>query len=76
MRKAVSTTGIGGVVVLVLGLAATALLGSTLVLGLTGDTTAVTWTGTTGCVSLAGWLLAVNGHARSRAAGSTSDEPT
>ncbi|MGH3875898.1 MAG: hypothetical protein ACRDSK_02535 [Actinophytocola sp.] len=48
------------------GIAATALLGGTLVVGLLGVESAVMWTGTTGCVCLAGWLLAVNADHRAR----------
>lgn len=57
---------VGAVLALVLAIAATGLLGSTFVLGLLGATSAGMWTGTMGCVFLAGWLLVANGNARHR----------
>ena len=64
MRRAGRSVGVGVVLTLMFGIAATMLLGGTLVLGLLGAESAVMWTGTTGCVCLAGWLLAVNGNRR------------
>jgi len=59
---------VGAIAAMVLCIAATGLLGSTFVLGLLGATSAGMWTGTTGCVFLAAWLLVANGNARHRAA--------
>jgi hypothetical protein len=56
----------GDLVVLVLGAIAALLLGTTLVLGLSGSTTASTWTGTAGGITLAMWLMAMGGNGRSR----------
>jgi hypothetical protein len=66
MRQADRSVSVGAVLALVFGIAATGLLGSTLVLGLLGATSAVMWTGTTGCIFLAGWLLAANGRTTRR----------
>ena len=60
----------GDLVVLVLGVAAAILLGTTLVLGLVGATTAGTWTGTAGGILLLMWLMAMTGNTRSRSKGS------
>lgn len=60
MQPADRPTGAGAILMLIVGIAATGFLGSTLVLGLLGAQTAVVWTGTTGCALLAGWLLAAN----------------
>jgi hypothetical protein len=68
MRRTGRSTALGALLVAVLGLAAIAFLGGTLVLGLAGAQSAVTWTGTTGCVFLAAWLLAANGAMRRRGA--------
>lgn len=68
MRQHHRYIGVGAILALIFGIAATGLLGSTLVLGLLGAQSAVTWTGSTGCVVLAGWLLAANGHAHRAAA--------
>jgi hypothetical protein len=56
----------GDLVVLVLGVSAAVLLGTTLVLGLVGATTAGTWTGTAGGIVLLMWLMAMTGNTRSR----------
>lgn len=56
----------GDLVVLVLGITAAILLGTTLVLGLVGATTASTWTGTAGGILLLMWLMAMTGNTRSR----------
>jgi len=66
MRRVRRSIGIGAILTLVLGIAAVALLGGTMVLGLLGAESTVVWTGTAGCVCLAGWLLAVNANRRHR----------
>ena len=68
MRRTGRSTALGAILMAVLAIAATAFLGGTLVLGLAGAQSAVTWTGTTGCVFLAAWLLAANGTMRRRGA--------
>lgn len=60
----------GDLVVLVLGIIAAILLGTTLVLGLVGATSASMWTGTTGGILLLMWLMAITGNTRSRPKGS------
>ncbi len=66
MRRTDQPIGFGAILTLVIGVAAVGFLGSTLVLGLLGAQSAVMWTGTSGCVLLAGWLLAANGRTRRR----------
>ncbi|TDV44273.1 hypothetical protein [Actinophytocola oryzae] len=63
MRAHIST---GALIVVFLGVAASSLLGATLVLGVTGATGACTWTGSIGAVILAIWLVALNGKPRAR----------
>jgi len=75
MRRVDRSFGVGAILTLVFGVAATGLLGGTLVLGLLGAQSAVMWTGTTGCVFLAGWLLAANGNVRRRGKRADTDEP-
>ncbi len=68
MRQGDRSLGVGAILTFVFAVAATGLLGGTLVLGLLGAQSAVMWTGTTGCVFLAGWLLAANGSIHGGAA--------
>jgi hypothetical protein len=63
------TADAGDFVVLMLGVTAAILLGTTLVLGLTGVTTASAWTGTAGGILLLMWLMAMTGNTRSRTKG-------
>jgi hypothetical protein len=63
MRAPISA---GALVVVFLGVAATSLLGTTLVLGVTGATGPSTWTGAVGTILLAIWLVALNGKHRPR----------
>lgn len=63
MRKRVKA---GVLIVVLIGIITTVLMGATLVLGVTGSADASTWTGTTGAVLLAVWLLAINGKRRPR----------
>lgn len=63
------TADAGDFVVLMLGVIAAILLGTTLVLGLTGATTASVWTGTAGGILLLMWLMAMTGNTRSRTKG-------
>jgi hypothetical protein len=58
--------GVAVMLAVIFGIAATGLLGSTLVLGLLGAESAVMWTGSTGCICLAGWLLAANADTTGR----------
>ena len=63
MRKPISA---GALIVVLLGVITTALLGTTLVLGVMGSVDASTWTGTIGAGLLATWLVAINGKRRPR----------
>ncbi len=56
----------GAVIVVLLGVITTALMGMTLVLGVTGSAGASTWTGTIGAGLLAVWLLSINAKRRPR----------
>ena len=49
-----------GLVGAVLAVVTTALMAATLVLGMSGATTATKWTGTIGVVMLAAWMVAIN----------------
>ena len=68
MRQRHRHIGLAITLAVVFGIAASGLLGSTLVLGLLGAESAVMWTGTTGCICLAGWLLAANANPGARRA--------